>query len=190
MCVLHVIYIGCHVCKPLKLQVHLRVCLHLDVDGCIMVYARIWVDLHRCANIDPDQLFSSMASSSSSGPPPPLPKRLRVEPRGGQSQKARWAREEAAAADPKPESHLAAYLVDRWSRGHMSTPTVQQIAAAAAADGCDHADLVFLSKLGSSGKYPNNMYKELNNKFRPSLLRSPSMRSVCGRRSRANLRSN
>jgi hypothetical protein len=60
----------------------------------------------------------------------------------------------------------------------MSTATVQQIAAAAAADGCDHADVVFLSTLGSSDKYPKNMHKELNNKFRPSPLRE-SIDEIC-----------
>ena len=107
--------------------------------------------------------------ASGSGDPPPR-KRYRVEPRGGQVQKARWATEQAELVNLSPKSELAELLVDRWAWGALSTPVVQQIAAAAVADGVSHADVVFLSKLGTSGRHPNNMYKELTRKLKDTPL--------------------
>ena len=100
----------------------------------------------------------------------PPPKRPRVEARGGRNQKARWEAEEQALANPPQKSQLADYLLDRWCWGYLSTPVLQQIAAAAVADGASHPDVVFLSKLGSSGKYPNNMYRELTQRLKPAPL--------------------
>ena len=95
---------------------------------------------------------------------------LAVEPRGGQRQKARWAAEEAAPAAALAKSKLATYLIDRWAWGELSTPVVQQIAAAAAADGASHPDVIFLASLGSSGRYPRNCYRELTHKLVPTPL--------------------
>ena len=72
--------------------------------------------------------------ASGSGDPPPR-KRCRVDPRGGQVQKARRATEQAELVTPSPKSELAELLLDRWAWGALSTPVVQQIAAAAVADG-------------------------------------------------------
>ena len=111
---------------------------------------------------------SGTMASSSSGPPPS--KRPRVEARGGRNQKAKWEAEEQALANPLQKSKLAEYLLDRWCWGSLSTPVLQQIAAAAVADGVSHPDVVFLSKLGSSGRYPNNMYKELSSRLKRTPL--------------------
>ena len=45
---------------------------------------------------------------------------------------------------------------------------VQNIAWAAVQDGATHPDLTTLAHLGTSGRHPNNMYKELTNKLMPS----------------------
>jgi len=119
-----------------------------------------------CTYIFTAFLLNAMASSSSGAPPA---KRLRVQPRGGHLQKARWSAE-GVATDDSAKSHLASYLIDRWSWGLMSTPVVQQIAAFAVADGASKTDIVFLSKLGCSGKYPNNMYRELTKKLKDTPL--------------------
>ena len=91
-----------------------------------------------------------------------------MEPRGGQKQKAQWASEQHTSPAAEQKSYLATYLIDRWSWGSMSTPQVQQVAWAAVADGASHADLVFLSKLGTSGRYPGNMFQELTKKLQPT----------------------
>jgi len=189
ICVLHLIHAGCHVCKPLKLQVHLGVCLHLDVDGCIMVYARIWVDLHRCANIDPDQLFSSMASSSSSGPPAPPPRDLVSSLEGVKHKRLDGLGKRLLQLIP---SRKATLLLTSWTdgRGDICQPLLysrllqllQQMGVIMPTS-CFSASWVHLastritctrSSAANSGQ---------------ALLRSPSMRSVYGKKSRANLRS-
>ncbi len=102
-----------------------------------------------------------MASSSTDLPPA---KRPCVPARGGHRQKQRWAQQEDVRAPPAT-SHLAEYLLEKWSWGSLSTPVLQTIAACAVKDGNSHQD-VTLSKLGSSGKYPNNMYSELIKKLK------------------------
>ena len=50
----------------------------------------------------------------------------------------------------------------------MSTPVIQAIAACAVRDGATHPDIVTISKLGTDGKYANNMYAELCRKLVPT----------------------
>ena len=113
-------------------------------------------------------LPETMTSNASSSDRPP--KRPRIEPRGGHRQRARWADEAPSSVDAghRGPSHLAEHLLDKWSWGALSTPQIQATAKCVVLDGCSHPDVVTLSKLGSDGKYPNNMYSELCNKLQPT----------------------
>ena len=93
------------------------------------------------------------ASSSGSLPEPP----------GGHRQRARWA----AGPAVHNKSALAEFLIDKWSWGFMSAVLVQQICAAAVADGATHPDVKTLSELGSKGKHQQNIHVELIRKLAP-----------------------
>ena len=85
---------------------------------------------------------------------------------GGCKQKARWAAALADAAAPvRPPSKLARYLIEKWGWGLLSAPALQETAAAAIADGADHPDVMWLAKLGCSGKYPGKCHSELLSKL-------------------------
>ena len=101
-------------------------------------------------------------------------------PPGGFRQKMKWS--DAEEHNPEP-NNLATLLVRKWSWGDMSTPTVQEIAAAAVADGSTSQELRVLAALGSSGKYPNHMHSELVSKLKPTFVRAAlSEMPVCMRR--------
>ena len=77
---------------------------------------------------------------------------------GGNNQKLAQLKEEEGDTGP---SQLAAHLLGLWSWGNMSAPLVQALALSAVKDGLQHPDVVKLSKIGSSGKYPGNMQRDL-----------------------------
>ena len=82
---------------------------------------------------------------------------------GGIRQKAKWASEiEKTNIQP---SALAELLISQWSWGHISTPFIQKVAAAAAADGLQHPEIERLKSLGSYGRYPNNVHRDLVNQL-------------------------
>ena len=85
--------------------------------------------------------------------------------RGGHKQKARWEAELARLGNEEKPSKLAEYLKEKWGWGLMSGPTVQEIAHAGVEDGLKCPDLVMLSKLGCSGKYPGKCHSELLDKL-------------------------
>ena len=85
-------------------------------------------------------------------------KRLNYVP-GGARQKTKWA-SEIANKGAKP-SALAEFLISQWSWGHISTPFMQKVAEAAAADGLQHPEIERLSSLGSHGRHPNNAHRDL-----------------------------
>ena len=63
-------------------------------------------------------------------------------------------------------SKLANLLVDHWSWGAISSPFLQEVAAAAKADfelagATAPRDIVALSSIGGSGLYPQNMHRDL-----------------------------
>ena len=95
--------------------------------------------------------------SSSSRPPP-----------GGFHQKRKWADSQDSMQAPQPRSELAKLLVEKWAWGEMSTPAIQQIAAAAVADGATSREVTLLAGLGSNGRYPNHMHTELLKHLQPT----------------------
>jgi hypothetical protein len=84
----------------------------------------------------------------------------------------------AAASPPRCNSALFALLVYLWSWGCLSLPFAQQIAKAACTD-LDNArappyhDLLVLSRLGNSGKYPNNMQRDLLRHLEEPVMSKP-----------------
>ena len=99
--------------------------------------------------------------------------RAPLAPQGGYKQRLRWAEAEAqgsAAASSGPSNSLATLLVHKWAWGEMSTPLVQQIAAAAVEDGAAGHDIKVLAGLGSKGRYPGNMHRELVNHMHPTFV--------------------
>ena len=83
---------------------------------------------------------------------------------GGQRQ--RLAKEESTYKQAPVESHLATMLMEKWSWGEMSPQAVQSLAAASVKDMTSMSctppeELLYLSRLGSSGLFPNNMHGEL-----------------------------
>ena len=62
---------------------------------------------------------------------------------------------------PQGKSKLAAQLMGSWSWGIMSAPLIQALAAAAVHDGLEHPQVAKIAKVGSSGKFPGNMQRDL-----------------------------
>ena len=99
----------------------------------------------------------------------PAAKRQRTP--SGYKQQALWrAADEAAdgSGSSSAESALANLLISKWAWGEMSTPLIQQIAQAASRDGLRHPSIQVIAKLGTSGRHPNHMHKELLNKLTPT----------------------
>jgi hypothetical protein len=63
---------------------------------------------------------------------------------------------------------LAKLLLERWSWGDLSAPSIQSIAAAAIDDGAKGKELDILSRLGSKGAYPNNAHRDLERHLAPT----------------------
>ena len=61
-------------------------------------------------------------------------------------------------------------LLEQWAWGKASSPFVQQVAAAAKADGLEHAEIAALAKLGGSGKYPGNCHRDLVRLVNPTQI--------------------
>lgn len=102
-------------------------------------------------------------------------------PPGGFQQKRRWSSDGPPAE--ASEEHLATLLVRKWAWGDLSTPAIQEIAAAAVADGASSKQIVILAGLGSSGRFPNHMYSELMTKLKPCVIRNSLAEfSLCLRR--------
>ena len=93
-------------------------------------------------------------------------------PRGGYKQKAQWV--VATSGVTIRTSKLASVLLDKWAWGVISAPLLQEIAAAAVADGLDHPDLLVMKRLGTDGAHPGNCHKEMLNK----LVATPISRSL------------
>ena len=95
-------------------------------------------------------------------------------PREGYRRQIERARQEAQqeAQPPAPhqqqaphqhqaESHLAKTLLQKWAWGKLSTPEVQALAHSAFLDGLEHPKVRALASLGSWGKHPANMHRDL-----------------------------
>ncbi len=78
--------------------------------------------------------------------------------------KQKQAEFEAVSRDVKPSALVEVLLMKRaW--GNLSSPDVQQIAAAALEDGSDHPDVHALASLGSFGRFPGKCHQELEAKM-------------------------
>lgn len=91
-----------------------------------------------------------------------MPPNKRLAAGGGVRQQQEWA---ATTAEMGGRSQLAELLIDKWSWGFLSAPQVQEIAAAAVADGARRPDLEALAKLGSWGRHTSNIHSELMRKL-------------------------
>ena len=80
-------------------------------------------------------------------------------PRGGYLQKLAWQNQQE-----HKDSALASFLLKGWAWGDISAPMVQQVAAAALADGANLAQIQELAKLGACGKCLQNCNAELMKK--------------------------
>ena len=88
----------------------------------------------------------------------------------GYRQRAQLAASGAADPSQPVESTLAKHLLNLWAWGEMSAPKVQQIAAAAKADGLSHPQVDMLASLGTGGKHARNCHPELLRKLQASPL--------------------
>ena len=77
-------------------------------------------------------------------------------------------RAEAKARGPKVRASLLAdRLFELWAQGSMTTPTMQYIAEAVVSDHPDcHPDIIKLSRLGTSGLYQGNIYRDFKRTFK------------------------
>ena len=83
--------------------------------------------------------------------------------RGGHKQVlARAKRKREEEGGEETPSKLASELIGQWSWGLMSAPLLQRLAEAAVADGLSQDQLVKISKMGGSGKFPGNMHRDLS----------------------------
>ena len=74
-------------------------------------------------------------------------------------------------AGPTHESALANLLLEHWAWGSVSTPFVQQIAAAARQDGLRHPSVDMLASLGNEGQCSSNTMRDLERRAPPCLLK-------------------
>ena len=81
--------------------------------------------------------------------------------RGFNQRLAQKEEEEQGQQGQPAQSQLASELLSLWAWGHMSAPVVQQLAHAAFADGLQHPQIENLAKIGSRGKYPGNMQRDM-----------------------------
>ena len=91
--------------------------------------------------------------------------------RSGYKQKLSAA-SSASAPEPKSPSQLVSLLLLRRAWGNLSSPDVQEIAAAAHEDGLNHPDVRTLASLGSWGKYPGKVHAELEQRLAVNALSS------------------
>ena len=56
-------------------------------------------------------------------------------------------------------------LMSAMCWGEIQCPFVQKVCAAAVADGCEHPDVIKVSKMGASGTWPGNIYRDLQKKM-------------------------
>jgi hypothetical protein len=84
--------------------------------------------------------------------------RLRVLPMRGSR---RVAARLAAAAEPQRCGALASLLLKKRAWGEIPSTTVQQIAAAAVADGAQCLRLQAIARIGSGGDHPANCERDL-----------------------------
>ena len=124
------------VCSPSSAEVHWSVNGLVPIDG---------------SPCTPRCIMGKRAAPSSSASARP--------PQGGYKQKLAWA--ETQSEEPPKKSVIADFLICRWAWGDISTPMVQAIAECATKDGAAGDDLQMLARLGSSGKYKQNMHAEL-----------------------------
>ena len=74
----------------------------------------------------------------------------------------------ARTAGIAASSHLGSALLHLFGWGLLSANTVQWLAAAAVKDGLAHADMIALSRIGTSGKFTGNCRRDLLRKFMPA----------------------
>ena len=83
-------------------------------------------------------------------------------------------RQRLAAPDPElggvgsagqGHSQLLDRILQMWSWGFLSAPTVQHIVEGAVLDGLNHPAIVALSKIGSSGRHPQNCHRDICRNF-------------------------
>ena len=81
---------------------------------------------------------------------------------GGYKQRLAQAMADSEPDDvPDGSSFLAKTLVEKWAWGLLSTPQVQEIAHGAFRDGLTHSQVKQLASLGSWGKCPGNMQRDM-----------------------------
>ena len=88
--------------------------------------------------------------------------------RGGYKQKLQWQQASSSSSSPSGKSYLATLLVSKFVWGEISAPLLQQVAAAAFADGATHPDIKKLADLGTSGKHSGNCHSDLMSKLAPN----------------------
>ena len=98
---------------------------------------------------------------------------VKKKPSGGYKQQLHQARQEEEQEekqeqggedqqDQHPEvSNFAKVFLQKWAWGKISTPEVQALARAAYQDGLQHTQVLTLASIGSWGKYPGNMQRDL-----------------------------
>ncbi len=115
-------------------------------------------------------LRNKILSNCRASKQPSLLKMAQQLPRGGARQKAQWLREQAAGQQESHQGHLASYLLEKRAWGDISTPTMQQIAAAALADGAKCPMLEKIASIGTSGQHPQNCERDLLCSLKPTPL--------------------
>lgn len=99
-----------------------------------------------------------------------------AESHGGSHQRLRAAGivGRAPPSQPKrPDSSLAARLVELNSWGLMSASEVQDLAMSAQQDGCDHPEVLALARIGASGDHPQNCSRDLAALYKLDQLHIP-----------------
>ena len=76
--------------------------------------------------------------------------------------RAKRKRDEEEMLEQEQPSKLVSEFIGQWSWGFMSAPLLQRLAEAAVADGLTQPQLVKMSKMGGSGKFPGNMHRDLS----------------------------
>ena len=97
-------------------------------------------------------------------------------PRGGIRQKSEWTK--AEQGPPPAPGQLATLLLHKRAWGHLPAVAVQELAAAAVADGAQCPHLSKLAKIGSSGRCPGNCERDLQANLRPNVFNA-ALQHIC-----------
>ena len=83
----------------------------------------------------------------------------------------------ATASNAQSQSCLMALLVMKWAWGEVPATFIQEVAWAAVKNGCNHPEVIKMSRTGASGRFKGNIQRDLE-KMLPEARWSSSIMQI------------